>query len=62
MNSIPESILCPITQEIRTEPVIDNEGNSYEKKAIYNWLENNNTSPITPLYPNSMDDNLSGLI
>jgi len=29
------------------EPVIDNEGNSYDKDAIINWLQNNNTSPIT---------------
>ena len=50
MNFILQSIICPITQEIMTEPVIDNEGNSYEKKAIYDWLENNNTSPITRNY------------
>ena len=34
MNSISQSIICPITQEIMTEPVIDNEGNSYEKNQF----------------------------
>lgn len=45
--SIPESFYCPITHEIMVEPVIDNEGNSYDKRAILNWLEHHNTSPIT---------------
>jgi hypothetical protein len=44
---IPQYFLCPITQNIMNEPVIDNEGNSYDKKAIEKWLENKNTSPIT---------------
>ena len=45
--NIPQYFLCPITQNIMNEPVIDNEGNSYDKKAIEKWLENKNTSPIT---------------
>ena len=28
-------------------PVIDREGNSYEKEAIEQWLDQNETSPIT---------------
>lgn len=49
MNSsnIPISFICPITTSIMTEPVIDNEGNSYEKYAITKWLDNHTTSPIT---------------
>lgn len=49
MNSsnIPNSFICPITTSIMIEPVIDNEGNSYEKSAITKWLDNHTTSPIT---------------
>ena len=32
-----------------TDPVQDNTGHSYERAAIYQWLENHNTSPITRL-------------
>jgi len=39
--------ICPITQEVMKEPVIDREGNTYEKSAILEWLKSTNTSPIT---------------
>lgn len=34
MNSILQSIICSITHENMNEPVIDNEGNSYEKNQF----------------------------
>lgn len=39
--------ICPITQDVMREPVIDREGNTYEKSAILQWLKSTNTSPIT---------------
>lgn len=45
--SIPQSFICPITQSIMEEPVIDYEGNTYEKVAIHEWLLTHSTSPIT---------------
>jgi hypothetical protein len=39
--------ICPITQDVMKEPVIDKEGNTYEKSAILEWLKTNNKSPIT---------------
>ncbi|CAJ1955833.1 unnamed protein product [Cylindrotheca closterium] len=39
--------VCPITNEPFVDPVVDHEGNTYEKKAIEEWLEQNSTSPIT---------------
>ena len=39
--------LCPITLEPMTEPVIDPEGNTYEKSAILEWIALHNNSPIT---------------
>ena len=64
MNS---TFLCPITKNPMIDPVIDHEGNSYEKEAIIEWLKIKNISPITrnPLYieqlvPNrALQNNLS---
>ena len=45
MNSnIPEQFICPITLEIMKNPVICEDGNTYEKEAI-SALKN----PISPL-------------
>ena len=41
------TFMCPITQELMIDPVIDPDGNSYERHAIEGWLRQNNTSPIT---------------
>uniref|UniRef100_A0A6C0H4B2 U-box domain-containing protein n=1 Tax=viral metagenome TaxID=1070528 RepID=A0A6C0H4B2_9ZZZZ len=44
---IPICPICPITQHVMKEPVIDHEGNTYEKSAILQWLKTSNRSPIT---------------
>ena len=41
------TIICPITQLEIVDPVIDREGNTYEKSAIETWLQTHNISPIT---------------
>eukprot|EP01126_Amoeba_proteus_P056760 TRINITY_DN717_c0_g1_i1.p1 TRINITY_DN717_c0_g1~~TRINITY_DN717_c0_g1_i1.p1 ORF type:complete len:624 (-),score=111.90 TRINITY_DN717_c0_g1_i1:373-2145(-) len=43
----PESFRCPITQELMKDPVIDLDGNSFERAAIEDWLKRHATSPIT---------------
>ena len=43
----PKDFLCPISHELMDTPMIDQEGNTYEKANIFNWLSNHNTSPIT---------------
>lgn len=43
----PESFYCPLTHELMIEPVVDPEGNSYERSAIVTWLLKNPSSPIT---------------
>lgn len=40
-------LICPITQQIMTDPVTDRDGNTYERSAITEWLRMHNTSPIT---------------
>jgi len=47
-EAILPSFSCSIAQEPMHDPSMDAEGNSYEREAIFKWLEsNNNTSPIT---------------
>jgi len=45
-----ESLMCPITNtplmEL-VEPVMDSEGNTYEKEAIVEFVKQNGTSPLT---------------
>ena len=43
----PQSFKCPITGETMRDPVVDPEGNTYERSAIENWLSRSQTSPIT---------------
>jgi hypothetical protein len=42
-----ESCKCLITQEIFKDPVMGDDGHTYERKAITDWLRKNGTSPIT---------------
>jgi hypothetical protein len=43
----PEAYYCPITQDVMEDPVMDREGNTYERAAIVLWLSRNDTSPVT---------------
>jgi len=52
-DDIPEMFLCPITHCIIQDPLVDREGNSYERNAIIKCLQRDLRSPITrtTLYP-----------
>jgi Mg-chelatase subunit ChlD len=45
--STPQSFICPITLAIMDDPWSDTDGNTYEKDAIIQWIEQRNISPIT---------------
>ena len=47
--AIPNDWLCPITLHFMRDPVIAEDGHSYERSAITEWLQHNNTSPKTNL-------------
>ena len=49
----PAAYMCPLTQALIREPLLDPEGNSYEASAIRQWLATHTTSPVTgqPLTP-----------
>eukprot|EP00729_Bicosta_minor_P013066 gene13066-5709_t len=46
-DAFSPSMCCPITGEVMDDPVMDKEGNSYEREAITRWLETSLTSPVT---------------
>ncbi len=47
-TSVPiESMFCPISCELMTDPVITPDGISYNRKAIEEWLNKSNTCPLT---------------
>jgi Mg-chelatase subunit ChlD len=41
------NFLCPITGVLMSDPVIDKDGNTFERAAIEEWLAKHGTSPIT---------------
>lgn len=47
MSDLNPNFYCPITCELMKDPVIDSEGNTYEREAIEHWLRSRGTSPIT---------------
>lgn len=45
---VPEDFMCPITHEIMTDPVLCEDGFSYERTAILEWFSKDKmTSPMT---------------
>lgn len=48
-GNVVSSFLCPITQDVMTDPVMTADGHTYEREAIEHWLESHNTSPLTGL-------------
>lgn len=58
-QTLPQSFFCPLTMNVMVEPVIDYEGNTYERNAILTWLKDHDTSPVTrnPLTINNLIPN-----
>ncbi|CAF3073348.1 unnamed protein product [Rotaria sp. Silwood2] len=61
------SLLCPLTMELFRDPVLAQDGHTYEREAIEDWIRKNGTSPKTNqqlslehLYPNHLVRNLVG--
>lgn len=43
----PEYMLCPITMALMTDPVMCDDGHTYERAEIVKWLAEKGTSPTT---------------
>ena len=46
-GEMPEDFMCPITQEKMVDPVIAQDGHTYERKAIEAWFSTSAMSPMT---------------
>lgn len=44
---IPPEWYCPLTHEVFVNPMVLSDGYTYEEADIRQWLERNNTSPMT---------------
>lgn len=47
VDSDLEQLQCPMTLEIMDDPVIAEDGYTYERSAITRWINENGTSPMT---------------
>ena len=59
LHLLPEELYCPITTDAFVDPVVASDGFTYERTQIEQWLQKNDTSPLTGeplehrhLYPN----------
>ncbi|XP_048781071.2 WD repeat, SAM and U-box domain-containing protein 1-like isoform X2 [Ostrea edulis] len=49
-NGIPDEYLCPITRELMKDPVMAEDGYTYERSAIQGWMDKGkDTSPMTSI-------------
>ena len=44
---IPSDLQCPITGQLFADPVVANDGHTYERDAIVQWIRLHKTSPMT---------------
>ena len=49
-KELPEEFFCPLTKRVMKDPVVDNDGHSYEREAIERWLRAQSSSPVTNEY------------
>ena len=47
MANIRYILKCPITLELLSNPVLSEDGHTYEKRSIQRWIEENSTSSFT---------------
>jgi hypothetical protein len=57
---IPEEFVCPITQQLFQDPVMDCLKHTYERNAILSWIGAHGTCPLTrrPLKPSNLIPNV----
>ena len=46
-DEIPDDMICPISFEVMKDPVMAQDGHTYERVAIVEWLKTKGTSPMT---------------
>jgi hypothetical protein len=49
-SKLPKEFYCPLSKRVMKDPVVDPDGNAYEREAIERWLRVQSSSPITNGY------------
>ena len=47
LGDLPQELVCPITMNVMSDPVFTSDGQTYERRAIEEWLTTHDTSPLT---------------
>lgn len=60
LQDVPKHFLCPITQQIMSQPAVAPSGITYQLSAVCDWLHQSATDPLarTPLTKESLVPNL----
>lgn len=58
-SEVPVEFRCPITHECMVDPVLTDEGHSFERKALQKWMTKHRTSPMTNNKIKSVTTNFS---
>ena len=55
----PGKFICPITQQVFRDPVVNSKGHCFERIAILSWLSRNGNCPLTrqPMKPSDFISN-----
>ena len=48
---IPKHLICSLTLELMVDPVLAEDGNTYERSEILKWINMSGTSPLDPSIP-----------
>ena len=46
-GDVPEELLCPLTHELLIDPVMTEDGHTYERAVLERWLSSHDTDPLT---------------
>jgi len=46
-SDLPQELICPITMNVMCDPVFTCDGQTYERRAVEEWLKQHDTSPLT---------------
>jgi len=46
-TSLQDVLVCPISLQLFQDPVVAEDGHTYEREAIIEWIRLNGTSPLT---------------
>ena len=46
-DAAPDAFIDPISYEVMVDPVCTSDGQTYERREIFRWLLDHDTSPLT---------------